>query len=208
MEADCPHRQSGTCVGTKRAGYPCNVSEPDLLPSVTAARAGVIIRATRLDDLDAIHETLMDPGVIPTTLQVPFTSIEARRDWLAASLRNRLDRSLVAEAIDGGEVVGNLGLMVAAAPRRRHVADLGMSVRDAWQGRGVGTALLAAACDVADNWLQLRRIELEVYPDNLAGLALYRRFGFVEEGRRIGDSFRNGTYADTLVMGRLRPDLR
>ncbi|MCW2972627.1 MAG: GCN5-related N-acetyltransferase [Thermoleophilia bacterium] len=181
--------------------------EPDLTPDATAARAGVRIRATCLDDLEAIHDTLMDPGVIPTTLQVPFTSIEARRDWLATSLTNRLDRSLVAESLDGGEVVGNLGLMVATSPRRRHVAALGMSVRDAWQGRGVGTALLAAACDVADKWLGLRRIELEVYPDNPAGLALYRRFGFVEEGRRVGDSFRAGAYVDTIVMGRIRPDL-
>ena len=46
-----------------------------------------------------------------------------------------------------------------------------MAVRDDWQGRGVGTALMEAALDLADNWLNLTRIELEVYTDNAAAIA-------------------------------------
>jgi putative acetyltransferase len=44
-----------------------------------------------------------------------------------------------------------------------------MAVRDDWQGKGVGTALMEAALDLADNWLNLTRIELRVYVDNAAG---------------------------------------
>jgi putative acetyltransferase len=43
-----------------------------------------------------------------------------------------------------------------------------MAVRDDWQSRGVGTALMEAALDLADNWLNLTRIELSVYTDNAA----------------------------------------
>jgi putative acetyltransferase len=46
-----------------------------------------------------------------------------------------------------------------------------MAVRDDWQGKGVGTALMEAALDLADNWLNLTRIELTVYVDNAAGIA-------------------------------------
>ena len=53
--------------------------------------------------------------------------------------------------------------------RRRHVGCLGMAVRDDLQGRGVGTALMEAALDLADNWLGLTRVELQVYTDNAAG---------------------------------------
>jgi putative acetyltransferase len=41
---------------------------------------------------------------------------------------------------------------------------------------------MQALCDYADRWLGLLRLELGVYTDNLRAQALYRRFGFVEEG--------------------------
>jgi GNAT superfamily N-acetyltransferase len=44
-----------------------------------------------------------------------------------------------------------------------------MAVRDDWQGRGVGTESLRAALDLADNGLNLSRVELTVYTDNAAG---------------------------------------
>ena len=55
-----------------------------------------------------------------------------------------------------------------------------MAVHDDWAGRGVGTALMQAALDLADNWLGLTRVELTVWADNQAALALYRKAGFVE----------------------------
>ena len=70
--------------------------------------------------------------------------------------------------------------------------------------RGVGTALLAAAIDLADRWLQLRRLELQVYADNAAGIALYTRQGFVEEGRHRDYAFRDGSFVDALSMARIR----
>jgi putative acetyltransferase len=79
-----------------------------------------------------------------------------------------------------------------------------MGVHDAWQGKGVGTALMKAAIDLADNWLNLHRLELEVYVDNEAAIQLYRRFGFTAEGTLVDWSFRDGEYVDVFVMGRIR----
>jgi putative acetyltransferase len=79
-----------------------------------------------------------------------------------------------------------------------------MTVHDAWAGRGVGTAPMAAAVDLADNWLNLRRIELTVYVDNEPAIRLYRRFGFEVEGTAIGYSFRDGEFVDAHMMARLR----
>lgn len=91
-----------------------------------------------------------------------------------------------------GPVVGNLGVGQESRPRRRHVASLGMAVHDDWTGRGVGTALMEAAMDLCDNWLQVTRIELSVFTDNGPALALYDRFGFVVEGTQRGAVFRDG----------------
>ena len=70
------------------------------------------------------------------------------------------------------EVIGSLGLETSPTRwRMRHVATIGMAVRDDWQGSGVGTALMEAALDLADNWLGMSRVELTVYTDNAAAVA-------------------------------------
>jgi GNAT superfamily N-acetyltransferase len=57
-----------------------------------------------------------------------------------------------------------------------------MAVRDDWQGKGVGSALLAAAYDLADHWLPVTRLELTVYTDNARAIALYEKFGLRARG--------------------------
>jgi putative acetyltransferase len=162
----------------------------------------IAIRAREPEDLAAITEIMNCPSVIAGTLRLPFTSTAREQERLAQHQANV--HSLVAE-IDG-RVVGTLGLHLEPNPRRRHCGGLGMAVHDDFQGRGVGSALLAAAIDLADNWLGLHRIELHVYPDNTAGIRLYEKFGFVAEGTARDFAYRNGAYVDAVAMARLRGD--
>jgi putative acetyltransferase len=110
----------------------------------------------------------------------------------------------VAEA--EGALVGNAGLNpVGPALRRRHAMHLGITVAKGWQGRGVGTQLMAALLDAADRWLGCLRIELTVFTDNEAAIALYRKFGFEIEGTHRAYALRDGRYVDVLAMARLHP---
>jgi GNAT superfamily N-acetyltransferase len=80
----------------------------------------------------------------------------------------------------------------------------GMGVAVAWQGQGVGSRLLAAVLDLADNWMNVQRVELSVYADNEAAIALYRKFGFDTEGLFREYAVRDGALVDALSMARLR----
>jgi L-phenylalanine/L-methionine N-acetyltransferase len=160
----------------------------------------ICVRAQEPEDLAAITEILNCPGVVAGTLRLPLRPLDVQRERFAQQQAN--DHSLVAE-IDG-RVVGTLGLHVESNPRRRHCGGLGMAVHDNYHGRGVGTALMAAAIDLADNWLGLHRLELHVYPDNAAGIRLYEKFGFVVEGTARDFAYRNGEFVDALAMARLR----
>ena len=161
----------------------------------------ITIRHARPDDYEAVHRIFSGRQAVWGTLQLPFPSTELWRKRLAEPAEGRY--MLLACAED--EVVGNLGLKVNSSPRRRHVADLGMAVRDDWQGKGVGSALMVAALDLADNWLNIVRVELSVYTDNAAAIALYTRFGFVVEGTERYHAFRDGRYVDSHMMARIRP---
>ena len=165
-------------------------------------RPAITIRRATASDAEAIQATFASPKAMAGTLQLPFPSLERWRKWLSDVAAD--DYVLVAGV--RGEVVGNLGLHVASkSPRRRHAGAIGMSVRDDWHGRGVGTALLAAALDLADNWLNYTRLELTVYTDNAVALALYRKFGFEIEGTLKSYAFRGGRFIDAYTMARLAP---
>ena len=163
------------------------------------------IRRPEPGDYLALQAIFAGPQVVWGTLQLPFPSAEAWRKRIAEPLPGL--HSLVACA--DGEVVGNLGLHTfPETPRRRHVGQIGMAVRDDRQGQGVGSALVQAAVDLADRWLNLERIELDVYTDNAPAVRLYQNFGFAIEGTLVRFAFRDGRYVDAYAMARLRPDVR
>jgi L-phenylalanine/L-methionine N-acetyltransferase len=166
--------------------------------------AQVIVRHAEPDDYQALHRIFSGPKAIAGTMQLPLPSAEAWRKRLVESPEGLF--SLVACVDD--EVVGSLGLetspTLSVRWRMRHVGSIGMAVRDDWQGKGVGTALMEAALDLADSWLNLTRIELRVYVDNSAAVALYKNFGFEIEGTHRRLAFRNGEYVDAYSMARIR----
>lgn len=162
----------------------------------------IMIRAVRIDDAPQIAEIACQPSVVWGTLQLPAQTPDQWRKRLEG---NTPDTSYSLAAEMDGKVVGMLGLHWSTRPRVRHVAGLGMFVHEQYQGRGVGKALMAAGLDAADRWLNLLRIELEVYPDNDRAIGLYEKFGFVHEGRKRMNVWRDGQYVDSLAMARIRP---
>jgi putative acetyltransferase len=160
----------------------------------------ITVRHAEPEDYRALHRIFSGPRAMAGTLQMPLPSLEAWRERLAEPPEGLY--SLVACVED--EVVGSLGLHTTPTRwRMRHVGSIGMAVRDDWQGRGVGTELMEAALDLADNWLDLTRIELRVYTDNAAAIALYEKFGFEVEGTHRRLAFRNGEYVDGYSMARV-----
>jgi putative acetyltransferase len=163
---------------------------------------GLQIRRAEPDDSSAIYEMFGSPKVFAGTLQLPYPSRELWRQRLA----DPGDGTYNLVAIVGDSVVGMISVITfPTRPRRRHVGSIGISVHEEWQGKGVGAALMSAGLDLADNWLNLTRLELEVYADNESAIKLYERCGFELEGTLRQHAFRDGRYVDSHMMARLRP---
>jgi putative acetyltransferase len=168
---------------------------------VTEPQGGIQVRAAEPSDAEALHRIFCGPKAIAGTAQLPYPTVELWRERLGEKPEGLY--GLVA-CVDG-EVVGNLTLVTHPnRPRFRHVGEFGMAVRDDWQGKGVGTALVRAMLNLAENWLNLQRIELQVYADNEPAISLYRKFGFEVEGTHRAYAFRDGRYVDAYSMARLR----
>jgi putative acetyltransferase len=103
-------------------------------------------------------------------------------------------------AVEGDRVVGGLSIhRLDDHPATRHVATFGMFVIASHRGRGIGSSMLEEALAWAERF-GVRRIELTVYPHNDAAIALYRKFGFVEEGRLVRHAKKSYGYEDEILM--------
>jgi L-phenylalanine/L-methionine N-acetyltransferase len=174
-------------------------TERAVRPEHPADSRRLLIRAARSDDLEALTALVNLPGFRAGTLRLPYQRTEVTRRWL----ENPDIDGLNIVALREGELVGQAGFERYRG-RRAHVAYIGIGVHDDHRGTGIGTALLGELIDAADNWFGLKRLELTVYADNAAAIALYRKFGFEQEGLLRAYAFRAGAYADALTMARLR----
>jgi RimJ/RimL family protein N-acetyltransferase len=157
------------------------VAAPRAVAGVDAHPRGVDVRPARPADARAFlthwDAVVREGGFLRTE----------RNEAHPAQVRRRFRGSWSSEeanvlAFADGEVVGSIGLTRERHPATRHVATLGMAVSPGYRRRGVGAALLTRGF----GWAReqgVAKLVLSVFPDNTGAIALYRRFGFVEEGR-------------------------
>ncbi len=158
----------------------------------------LLIRPVRLNDAEDINEMRRQIEVRNNTLSLATETILFTEAFLRSMGVD--DHVLVAET--DGKVIGMIGLHVFKNARQRHIASLGMMVRTEYQGDGIGKKLMESILDLADNWLMLVRIELDVTENNERAINLYRSFGFEIEGKKKYSIIKNGRYADLFMMAR------
>ena len=156
------------------------------------------IRLLESTDFEQLHALYSERDAYSNTLQLPYQSVE---HWRAKMARNE-HTSLV--AVRGDELLGQISIDLHSSLRRRHVASIGMGVKASARGQGVGTALVRAAVALCESWTNISRIELEVYTDNHAGIALYKKCGFVLEGTCRRYAYRDGAFVDVHIMARIK----
>jgi len=140
------------------------------------------------------------------SLALLFAAVAEERDGIAAeppidveelAANGKIDTTLV--AIIDGNLVGEIHVQ----PSWMGFGEIGMMVAAGWRGRGVGTALVAAVIEWARDY-GLHKLALSVFPHNQAAIALYRKTGFVEEGRLRRHIRRaDGQLWDLIEMGLL-----
>jgi len=161
---------------------------------------GVEIRPARPGDTRSFIDHLSSVAAERRFIRTEQLS-GARRYWRGRFRRPWTEHGASLVAVAGDAVIGSLGIIRETGPQSRHVASLGMSVSKEWRGRGVGSALLAEAL----RWARgagVEKVSLTVYPHNTRAMALYRKFGFLDEGRLSGQSKKSYGYEDEVIMSR------
>ncbi len=112
-------------------------------------------------------------------------------------------RDCVLRYIENGEgqVVGNIDFHIIRRKRLEHTGEFGMSCLPEWRGNRLGTILLSELLSWAKSHPVIEKVTLRVIGSNARAQALYRKFGFQEEGRRKHEIKNpDGSYDDDMLM--------
>jgi RimJ/RimL family protein N-acetyltransferase len=146
----------------------------------------------RVRECATTDQVLTQPHECPKTPQEQW---ESMRDAVTSP-----DKLFLVGCI-GGDIVGLLGFAAGHRERNRHQGVLGITIAETWRGRGVGTAMMRVLLDWARADPHIEKVNLSVFSTNTDAYRLYRRLGFEEEGRLLGNiQITPGYYVDEIQM--------
>jgi len=153
------------------------------------------------DLLDLVNEVGAEGIYIGT--EKLLLDVDEERSFIRDATRDPRKMLMVVEV--DGQVVG-IGSIFGGTfgTKDRHVGTLGMLVAKAYREVGLGTVMMHFML----NWAQdvgFEKVELEVFSTNTRAINLYRKFGFVEEGRRQRAFWLRDRYADGVLMSLFLP---
>ncbi|SFE99941.1 L-amino acid N-acyltransferase YncA [Bacillus sp. OV194] len=163
-----------------------------------------VVRTGKLEDAEAIldiQRSVVSEGEFLISLSEEFNkTLSQQREWVQSLLENENETLIVAER--DGEVVG--WIVFQAAPNRKrlsHTGSFGMMIRKGYRAMGIGSMLLKALLDWAEKNPLIEKVSLGVFSTNQGAISLYKKMGFIEEGRKIKEFKMNeNAYVDDILM--------
>ncbi|MEP6941379.1 MAG: GNAT family N-acetyltransferase [Betaproteobacteria bacterium] len=167
--------------------------------TVSGARANVeaIVRPISIADTESFRDCIAE--VMRERRWLAFVEPFPLPESAAFVARNIASGNPHFVADDGGAIVGWCDIRREEIPSYAHDSVMGMGLRSAYRGRGLGERLLRAALAVAKA-SGFERVSLHVYAKNTHAFALYRKVGFVLEGTKVRGRKLDGVYDDVHLM--------
>lgn len=165
----------------------------------------IIIRKANKSDAKALIEYLNVIGGESDFLTFGIGQFGRNTEWEEDFIENALKKQnalfIIAEV--NGKVVGNLNFSGGLRQRTAHVGEFGVSILKEYWGNGIGEELIKYLISWSKSSGIIRKINLRVRTDNIRGINLYKKLGFLEEGIVKRDFLINEEFYDSLLMGLL-----
>ncbi|HHT65496.1 MAG: GNAT family N-acetyltransferase [Caldicoprobacterales bacterium] len=115
-----------------------------------------------------------------------------------------LDRSrnLIAVAALDNRIVGGIGIFVGgSSPKSQFFCNLGIHLIKSARARGIGSKLMTYGISWAEQ-KNYHKICLSVFSTNVRAISLYKKLGFVVEGRRREQYYFMNQWVDEVLMAK------
>jgi UDP-4-amino-4,6-dideoxy-N-acetyl-beta-L-altrosamine N-acetyltransferase len=166
----------------------------------------IYLRPLEVEDASVLQPWFNDPDVTRLLRRSRPITLAEEVEFLQRLRSSETELALGITVRETDQLIGTLGLRGIDA-RNRH-AEFGISIgeKQFW-GKGYGTEATGLVMRYAFQSLNLNRLWLHVYEYNPRAIHVYEKLGFRAEGRLRQDTFREGRYWDTIVMGALREEI-
>jgi UDP-4-amino-4,6-dideoxy-N-acetyl-beta-L-altrosamine N-acetyltransferase len=182
-------------------------SVPALIEKGASTLHGRITRLRRIEreDIPTFVRWFGDPDVREFLLLNRPISMAEEEQWFAQQLQSRDSEVFAIETTDGVHI-GNTGLHDINWLHRNAEMGIVIGEKQYW-GKGYGSDAARVLLRFAFDEMNLHRVQLTVYEDNVRAIRAYEKCGFRQEGRLRDAIFRKGRYYDMLLMSILSDGL-
>ena len=141
----------------------------------------VDLRYQRVSDARRFYGILTNPNF--TYFPVRLDSIEAEKDFLRQN-REKMKKKLEFNytILYNGKLVGGCGARIDQF--RKYIGELGYFLDEAYWGMGITTQALKLLENIAFEELNIKRIEIQMHPENLASERVAIKCGYLKEGTK------------------------
>jgi len=164
--------------------------------------------AIEKEDLPLFVAWLNDPEVRRGVAMYLPMSLAQEEKWFETMIERPQDtQPLNIEVREGKKWVkiGNMGLF--QFDHRVRSAEFGILIGEkSYWDKGYGTEATKLILKHGFETLNLNRIMLRVYDDNLRAIRCYEKAGFVVEGRMRDANYSEGVYRDIIIMSVIRSE--
>jgi RimJ/RimL family protein N-acetyltransferase len=167
----------------------------------------VRLRAAEPEDAPAMHRWMNDPEVIDNLAARYPTSVATHLERTRHVELGFAGAPFVIEAMAESRPIGWVALRRATPEDRCAALGIAIGEKDFWDG-GYGTDAMRTVCRFGFDEMNLRRIELDVFPANKRAIRVYEKVGFRVECNLRQAMFKSGEYRDLILMGLLKGELQ
>lgn len=168
----------------------------------------VRLRAAEREDIQKFLQWVNDPEVTRSlALYLPISMTDEDNWFTAMTQRDPNEKSLVIEIRDGDgwRMIGNSGVFGIEWVNRS--GELGIMIGDKSEwNKGYGTEAMILLQRHAFETLNLNRVSLRVYAENVRAIHVYEKAGFIREGRMRSAVYKHGKYDDVILMSVLHSE--
>ncbi len=160
------------------------------------------LRGVEREDLPRFQTWLNDPEVRRGMSLIQPLSMVQEEHWFGGLKDRPIEEHPLAIDVAEGEnwtLVGNCAIF--AIDWRVRSAEFGIFIGDkSYWNKGYGTEATLVMLRHCFEALNLNRLFLRVYADNLRAQRAYEKAGFVQEGRLRAAEYHEGAYVDVIMM--------
>jgi RimJ/RimL family protein N-acetyltransferase len=166
----------------------------------------VRLRAYERADAETMNQLFSDPEVLRGIGSVRFPqAVAGFREFLDGVRGSTTTAAFAIETLSDRSPVGGCGLEDIRPAVR--TATFGIWIGKPYWGRGFATDATRAVCRFGFRYMNLHRIELNVFAWNGAAVRAYEKVGFRLEGTRRHNGYDDGRHTDSYLMGLLDEEL-